>query len=257
MGAYWPCFVDAPHCLPSRSWPACGPACFLDVILGDAPALTPVENFYQRMLVGDASEVTDQAERFLKTNSLIAYYDEVALKALLMAQADLRRGVLDEPRQNRIKETIEEVIENLSDQVDEKPDAPASEKAEPYALLTSSDSPVFAKEPPGQAPAAFPSVQSSRKPVLCIAGRSPLDEAAAALLGQMLEKHGVQAKIEPPEMLTIGGVMHLAGTGAQIICLSYLDADVSPAGARYAIRRLRRPPAGSKDSCWLLAGGYR
>ncbi len=226
---------------------------FLDVILGDAPALTPVENFYQRMLVGDASEVTDQAERFLKTNSLIAYYDDVALKALLMAQADLRRGVLDEPRQNRIKETIEEVIENLSDQADEKPDAPASEKAEPYALLTSSDSPVLADEPPGQAPVAFPSVQSARKPVLCIAGRSPLDEAAAALLGQILEKHGVQAKIEPPEMLTIGGVMHLAGTGAQIICLSYLDADVSPAGARYAVRRLRRRLPEAK----ILAGFWQ
>jgi len=56
------------------------------------------------MLAGDASEVVDQAERFLKTNSLIDYYDEVALPALLMAQVDLRRGVLDEPRQRRIKE---------------------------------------------------------------------------------------------------------------------------------------------------------
>ena len=84
---------------------------FLDVIFGDAPALTPVENFYQRMLAGDESEVVDQAEQFLKTNSLVNYYDEVALPALLMAQVDLRRGVLDEQRQRRIKETIEEVIE--------------------------------------------------------------------------------------------------------------------------------------------------
>src|SRR2546427_4404559 len=40
---------------------------FLDVMFGDAPPLTPVENFYQRMLTGDASEVVDQAEQFLKT----------------------------------------------------------------------------------------------------------------------------------------------------------------------------------------------
>jgi hypothetical protein len=75
---------------------------FLDVILGDAPALTPVESFYQRMLVGDASEVAVQAEQFLKKNSLVAYYDEVAFPALLMAQVDLRRGVLDESRQRRL-----------------------------------------------------------------------------------------------------------------------------------------------------------
>jgi hypothetical protein len=40
----------------------------------------------------------------LKTNSLIDYYDEVTIPALLMAQVDLRGGVLDEPRQRRIKE---------------------------------------------------------------------------------------------------------------------------------------------------------
>ncbi|MGI8569013.1 MAG: AI-2E family transporter [Methylocella sp.] len=77
---------------------------FLDVMFGDAPPLTPAENFYQRMLAGDSSEVSGQAEQFLKTNSLIDYYDEVALQALLMAQVDLRRAVLDEPRQKRIKE---------------------------------------------------------------------------------------------------------------------------------------------------------
>jgi predicted PurR-regulated permease PerM len=105
---------------------------FLDIIFGDAPPLTPVENFYQRMLAGDASEVVDQAERFLKTNGLIDYYDEVALPALLLAQVDLRRGVLDESRQRRIKETIDEVIEDLSDHVDQ-PHA-AAPAPEPSAL---------------------------------------------------------------------------------------------------------------------------
>ena len=69
---------------------------FLDVIFGDAPPLTAVETFYQRMLAGDASEVVDQAEEYLKNHSLADYYDNVALKALLMAQIDLCRGVLDE-----------------------------------------------------------------------------------------------------------------------------------------------------------------
>ena len=111
---------------------------FLDVIFGDAPPLTQIENFYQRMLAGDASEVVDQAERFLKTNALIDYYDEVALPALLMAQVDLRRGVLDEPRQRRIKETIDEVIEDLSDHVDQPP--AAAPAPEPFALETSGGS---------------------------------------------------------------------------------------------------------------------
>jgi hypothetical protein len=133
---------------------------FLDVIFGDTPPLTPVENFYQRMLAGDASEVSDQAEQFLQTSSLIDYYDEVALPALLMAQVDLRRGVLDEPRQRRIKETIEDVIDDLSDHVDEPlASAPVPEATEPFALETPGD-----PSSPSAAPIPAPNVEV-RSPV--------------------------------------------------------------------------------------------
>ena len=228
---------------------------FLDVIFGDAPALTPVENFYQRMLAGDESEVVDQAEQFLKTNSLVNYYDEVALPALLMAQVDLRRGVLDEQRQRRIKETIEEVIEDLSDHVDQPPaSAPAPELVESFALETSggpslpssapSPSPISALNvevrPPDLPPGGLMSSEESERPVLCIAGRSFLDEAAAALFAQILEKHGMGATVEPAGALTAGRISRLSAEGARLVCLSYLDADLSAAGARFAVRRLRR-----------------
>src|ERR1019366_4675683 len=135
---------------------------FLDVIFGDAPPLTQIENFYQRMLAGDASEVVDQAERFLKTNSLIDYYDEVALQALLMAQVDLRRGVLDEQRQRRIKQTIDEVIEDLSDHVDQTPaSTPTPEAVEPLALEESGGlSPPTSASSPSPSPAAKVEVPS-------------------------------------------------------------------------------------------------
>ncbi len=221
---------------------------FLDVIFGDAPPLTPVENFYQRMLAGDASEVVDQAERFLKTNSLIDYYDEVALPALLMAQVDLRRGVLDEPRQRRIKETIDEVIEDLSDHVDQPP--AAAPAPEPFALETSGGPslPTFAPSlsPSLAAIVAAPvpdlprASRESEMPILCIAGRSFLDEAAATLFAQILEKHGMGAKVGPAGALTAGRISSLSAEGVRLVCLSYFDADLSTAGARFAVRRLRR-----------------
>ena len=233
---------------------------FLDVIFGDAPPLTPVENFYQRMLAGDASEVSDQAEQFLETNSLIDYYDEVALQALLMAQVDLRRGVLDEPRQRQIKETIDEVIEDLSDHVDQPPAAaPAPEAASTNAVLKS-DGSLLPNEP-GSGETAPPNTRrvglapghESRKPVLCIAGRSLLDEAAAALFAQILEKHATRTKIEPAGALTAGRISRLSNDGAQLVCLSYLDADLSMAGTRLAVRRLRRRLPEAK----ILAGFWQ
>jgi predicted PurR-regulated permease PerM len=233
---------------------------FLDVMFGDAPPLTPVENFYQRMLAGDASEVSDQAEQFLKTNSLVNYYDEVALQALLMAQVDLHRGVLGEPRQRQIKETIDEVIEDLSDHVDEPlASAPAPEAAPIDVLLTSAGSPTrneaasVETTPPDRERAGLAPGHESRTPVLCVAGRSILDEAAAALFAQILEKHGMRAKIEPAGALTGGRISRLSTDGARLVCLSYLDADLSPAGARLAVRRLRRRLPEAK----LLAGFWQ
>jgi len=51
---------------------------FLDILLGDRPPLTPLENFYQRMLAGDPDEVRELAEGMIKDRSLSSYYDEVA-----------------------------------------------------------------------------------------------------------------------------------------------------------------------------------
>jgi hypothetical protein len=77
-------------------------------------------------------------------------------------------------------------------------------------------------------------------PVLCIAGRSFLDEAAASLFAQLLEKHGMEAKVEPAGALTAGRISRLSAEGVRLVCLSYFDAESSTAGARFAIRRMRR-----------------
>ena len=83
---------------------------FLDVLLGDRPALTPVESFYQRMLAGDPDEALDQAEALLKERSLSSYYDEVALKGLQLAANDLQRGVLNQVQLERVKESIKGLV---------------------------------------------------------------------------------------------------------------------------------------------------
>ena len=226
---------------------------FLEVIFGDAPPLTPVENFYQRVLAGDASEVVDQAERFLKHNSLIEYYDEVALPALLMAQADLRRGVLDEPRQRRIKETVDEVIEDLSDHADEPP----TEESAPEALVSEhsagSSAPAVKASLPAVPNTGLTDKRKSEQPVLCIAGRSFLDEAAAALFAQTLMTRGIVAKVESAGLLTAARMSRLSAEDVQLVCLSYFDADLSPAGARFAVRRLRRRLGGIQ----ILAGFWQ
>jgi hypothetical protein len=89
------------------------------------------------------------------------------------------------------------------------------------------------------------------EPVLCIGGRTVLDEAAAAMLAQVLEKRGLDAKLLPPDALSAGEIASLADTEAKLVCLSYLGLGTGPAHIRYLVRRLRRIlPAGT---CILIA----
>jgi predicted PurR-regulated permease PerM len=199
---------------------------FLDVMLGDRPALAPEESFYQRILAGDPVEVAEQAEEFLKTGSLSAFYDEVALRGLALAQLDASRSALDEERQRRVKETIDEVIDDLADHEDVAP--PADKDGEPEPLPTL----------PTIAPDELLSDWRGR-PVMCIAGRGALDEAAAALLAQLLAKHGIGARVLSNQAVSAENLPQLDVTGVRMICLSYLDAG-SLTHARYLARRLRR-----------------
>src|SRR5579883_175688 len=216
---------------------------FLDVMLGDRPALAPEETFYQRVLAGDPGEIAEQAEAFLKTGSLIDFYDEVALKGLALAQTDASRGALDEERRLRVKETIDEVIDDLSDH--ESIVRPTENVEEGKSAAT--------QPPPALSPDEVPPAWRGQ-PVLCVAGRGALDEAAAALLAQLLDGYGIGARILPAQAALAANLAHFDAASVQVICLSYLDAG-SFTHARYLVRRLRRkaPSAPILVGFWALA----
>jgi hypothetical protein len=225
---------------------------FLDVMFGDRPALSPPEIFYQRMLAGDPTEAAEKAEEFLKERSLSSYYDDVALKGLQLAQADLERDALDPTRLLKIRDTVFEFADDLSDQEDHEP-APGQATADAEAAAAVDDvanNPVHADLPILQAADLAPEWQA-QSPVLCIAGRTPLDEAAAIMFGQLCRAHGLAARVEPPEGLLTANIFRMVTDGVALVCLSYLDT-TNPAHMRYVVRRLRRklPQAKIMVGCW-------
>jgi predicted PurR-regulated permease PerM len=223
---------------------------FLDVMFGDRPALAPPEMFYQRMLAEDPAEAVDKAEEFLKERPLSAYYDDVALPGLKLAQNDIARAAIDHARSEKIKTAVIEVVDELADQDDRKLVAKTTHDAEAVAAVEAvddavTDLPVLKREelsPEWQADA----------PILCVAGRGPLDEAVAIMLAQLLDKHGLRARVEGADAVAAPNIVRLETTGVVMVCLSYLDAS-SPAHMRYAIRRMRRrlPQAQIVLGCWM------
>src|SRR4029077_17522020 len=91
----------------------------------------------------------------------------------------------------------------------------------------------------------------SQTPILCVAGRGPLDEAAAAIFAQLLGKHGLSARVEPAEAIASPNLFRLETEGIALVCISYLDNSSIPS-MRYAIRRMRRklPNAIMLLGCW-------
>ena len=230
---------------------------FLDIMLGDRPALTPVESFYQRVLAGDADEALDHAELLLKEHSLSAYYDEVALKGLQLAANDAQRGVLGHEQLDRVKATVKVLVNGLADHDDKQPLAsaaddgavarPDDERAIPHNPDPRSAAPAEEEAPPPWRGASA---------VLCIAGSGPLDEAASAMLVQLLDKHGLGGHLVGYAEVSREGIETCDVEGVAMACVSYLDISGSPAHLRYLMRRLRqRLPPGTPILVGLWPSG--
>jgi predicted PurR-regulated permease PerM len=210
---------------------------FLDVMLGDRPPLTPPELVYQRMLARDSVEAAEQAEEFLKEKPLLTYYDEVLVEALKLAQTDADRGFLDDDRMLRIRDAVAEIVDDLStyeDKADEGAAVEADAKTDaPLAHIKS------AEESLGRTAEKVPLRWRTGKPVLCIPGIGPLDEAFTLIVAQSIEKQEIGVHAEQWDALSVSRVFSLDTDGVELVCLCYL-ASVTSAQIRYSVRRLRR-----------------
>jgi len=228
---------------------------FLDVMFGDRPPLSPPEIFYQRMLAGDPTEAAEKAEEFLKQRSLSSYYDEVALKGLQLAQADSERGALNRERLTKIRDAVAEFANDLSDQdAGPSPKVNSSTDAEAVSAVETVAEDAPYENLPVLTKTELPQEWQGRHPVLCVAGRSLIDESAAIMLAQLSTAHGLPARLEQIGALSTTNIARLETTGVAIACLVYMDAS-GPAHMRYSVRRLRRklPNATIILGCWMKA----
>ncbi len=227
---------------------------FLDTLFGDRPALSAPELFYQRMLAGDPVEAAERADEYLRGRSLSNYYEEVAIRGLLLAQQDAARGALDEPRVARIRNSVGDLVETMADVDDSEPSSLRGAN-EPEALeaIEESDAGLSgagdASLLPTLDPDELPPAWREGAPVVCIGGRSPLDAATAEIVAQVVSKHGLPARHLGPSSLGRSKISDLDAGGVRVVCLTYLNPKRA-AFMRYAVRRLRQA---NKDALIILA----
>jgi predicted PurR-regulated permease PerM len=224
---------------------------FLDVMFGDRPALSPPEIFYQRMLADDPAEAADKAEQYLKERSLLSYYDQVALKGLMLARSDVQRGVLNDARQTKLRDTVREFVSDLADVRDVLGNNETTTDVESASAVEGTEKARGAEQVSRLQPADLAPEWSGEHPLLCIAGRSVLDEAAALMMAHLATSHGIAAEAKPADALSIANIFRLETEGVAAVCLIYLDVG-AVSHMRYAVRRLRRklPKATIILCCW-------
>jgi hypothetical protein len=197
---------------------------FLDVLLGSEPVLAPHEQLYQRLLVGDPDEATERAEEYLREHSLADFYSDVGLPALALAERDRARGALDEAQRLRVAESAMLLIDNLAEWEEADAGALEEDAGADIAVL-----PLAAAESP----------VAPELPILFAGARGNLDDAAAAMLAQLLERRGFTARLVPHAWLQKARLGALDVDGVAMVALSYMNPD-SLAHARLLVRRLRR-----------------
>jgi hypothetical protein len=156
-----------------------------------------------------------------------------------LAARDVARGVLSHQQLEQIKETIKALVEELADYEDRTSDREQEGKeiagAKPESAAVQDEAPpADSVSDDGISPA-----WRNESAVLCLAGRGPLDEAASAMLAQLLHKHGVGARVLPYRAASREGIANLTSAGVEMICISYLDISGRPAHLRFLLRRLR------------------
>lgn len=198
---------------------------FFDVLLGDKPALSESEGFYQRMLARDPIEAIEQARSYMTTHSLSGYCDDVVRPALLLAQKDADRGILEDEKKIHMRQTVESLSADIVHEHWLARGADAS-------IVTSSG-----KLPILNADQLAPAWQSTGS-LLVIGARTELDQAAAAIFAALVEMHGVRTRVERAEMLTSCNIANLDLSGVALMCVSSVDTKI-PAHIHFAARRLR------------------
>ena len=219
---------------------------FFDVLLGDRPALTPVETLYQRLLAGDPDEVLEQADELLKGRALSSYYDDIALKALRLVANDLSRGVLQPAQLEKIQDVMLGLIQDLEPHEDVDPtltEKQAKAAVVEVAGVTRPERETTTQPAPqGQVheSANLPDVWRTERSVLCVAGRDPLDGVVASMLAQLLRKHGLGAQAALHGEVSRFAIKTLDTTGVALIFITYAELQGNPPHMRYLLRRIRQ-----------------
>lgn len=184
---------------------------FLIVLVGDQPPLADEERIYQRLLAGDVEEAKEVSVAALAAKPLGAFYDDVLIPALRLAEQDHHAGLLSEDQEEMVHATARDLMEELGD-FDEaaakaKATTPERRDAKPFRAL-------------------------------CIPLRDEADELSAIMIKQLLDQDGIATELAPSRALT-GELAEKVEASRFDVAVIAIVPPAPPRSSRLLARRLR------------------
>jgi predicted PurR-regulated permease PerM len=196
---------------------------FLDVLLGDAPALEPRLAFYQRLLARDQDEAADVVDEYAREHTPDQVYDELLVNALNFVKRDRGHGDLTDEDEAFILNAVLEIAEEVA-----------------------VNDGVAAAPGPDQ-----------RAKLLAYPARDEVDEAALRLLAGALNSEHWEVEVAPTSLLISELTERIAKAQPDVVCIAALPPG-GLAHARYLCKRLRQrfPDLKVLVGRWGLAGDH-
>ncbi|KQV83027.1 AI-2E family transporter [Rhizobacter sp. Root1221] len=223
---------------------------FLDIVLGDGPALTMAQKFYQRALSGDSGEIIAGAREFLKRRSFAAYCDAVLMPSLRFGVVDFANGRTTLRQQTELRTAIVQVVETLAGA--ERPSASPTERTTVLVETSSGrmlrERRMFRQRTESNAP------QDAAPIVLCVGLGAPGDDLATELLVRILRQLSLDARHLSFEDMQSMPDLRTAVPAVRAICLVTLVPAAAPGSIVPLARRMRAEAPGADLSALLLGG---
>ncbi|MGH8319932.1 MAG: AI-2E family transporter [Steroidobacteraceae bacterium] len=178
---------------------------FLEVLLGDEPALEPYQQLYQRLLTSNHDEADMLLQEAMRAHSLREVCDIAIVPALRLLEADFARGALKPLTRRAVLDHFQQWVDELLE-----------------GLQRASARGAMSWQPPQ---------------VLCVPAEDQEDAIVAKLLASVLIHRGVTARVAALDRIE-EEIETSAAAGLEAIVISALPPEAIPP-ARAVVKRIR------------------
>lgn len=171
---------------------------FLEILLGDAPALTPEQEFYHRLLVADVATAGGQLAHASEDSSVIQAADTVLMPALRLAARDFRAGRLDRDEAKELTVALRAALGYL----------PGSQVSEARTNVALPDKTAQCVVVPAQGPIDVISAMAGAAALNAAVGAAfvPVDAASGLLALSVIKDSDDLRKADTLVISTVGGI---------------------------------------------------